>query len=40
MPLWVYDDDLCRTKGDAVAIWLGAFIPIVALVAFMVWLFF
>ena len=37
MSQWVYDDDFCTTKGDAIAIMIGTLLPIVALVAFLIW---
>jgi hypothetical protein len=37
MSIYVYDKDYIKTKGDAVAVWIGALLPIIALVAFLIW---
>lgn len=33
------DDDYCKTNADAVAILIGMLLPVIAIVAFLAWLF-
>ena len=38
MSIYVYDKDYIKTKGEAIAVWVGALLPIILLVAILVWL--